>query len=61
MGLTQWFLNFSGARTNKNILVIREAQNIDLSWDSRTTGGPRSRLWESLVSYKGNMAIEVET
>jgi hypothetical protein len=28
--LRQWFPNFSGARTTKNILVLREAQNIDL-------------------------------
>jgi len=27
--LKQWFPNFSGARTTKNHLVVREAQNID--------------------------------
>jgi hypothetical protein len=35
--LGQWFPNFSDARTTKNILVLREAQNIDLYLDSRTT------------------------
>ena len=33
----QWFPNFSGARTTENILVLREAQNIDLYRDSLTT------------------------
>ncbi len=28
--LGQWFLNFSGAQTTYNILVLREAENIDL-------------------------------
>jgi hypothetical protein len=36
-GLQQWFPNFSGARTTWNNLVVREAQNIDLYRDSRTT------------------------
>ncbi len=44
--LDQWFPNFSVARTSLNILALREAQNIDLYRDWRTTSGPRSRLWE---------------
>jgi hypothetical protein len=35
--LGQWFPNFFGARTTLNILVLREAQNIDLYRDWRTT------------------------
>jgi len=35
--LVQWFPNFSGARTTWNNLVAREAENIDLYRDSRTT------------------------
>ncbi len=42
--LGQWFPNFSGARTTKNILVLREAQNIDLYWDSQTT-------WASMADH----------
>jgi hypothetical protein len=29
-GVDQWLPNFSGAWTTKNILVLREAQNIGL-------------------------------
>ncbi len=47
--LRQWFPNFSCARTTLNILVFREAQNIDFYMDWRTTCGPRSKLWESLT------------
>ncbi len=43
--LGQWFPNFSDARTTKNILVIREAQNIDLYGDWRTT-------WASLADHQ---------
>jgi hypothetical protein len=53
----QWFQNFSGERTTLNILVLRKGQNIDfpgiklpLELISRTTSGPRSRLWELLYS-----------
>ncbi len=35
--LTQWFPNFSSVETTWNILVLHEAQNIDLSRDWRTT------------------------
>jgi len=35
--LIQWFPNFAGARTTKNIVVVRGAQNIELNNDSRTT------------------------
>ena len=35
--LVQWFPNFSGLRTTQKNLVIREAQNIQLYRDWRTT------------------------
>ncbi len=35
--IAQWFPNYSGTRTTWNNLVVREAQNIDLNRDSRTT------------------------
>ena len=35
--LEQWFPNFSATQTTKNILVVREAQNIDLDRDLPTT------------------------
>ncbi len=54
-GLSQWFPNFSGARTTQNIFVLREAQNFDLHFIggpveliARSFSGPRSKLWESL-------------
>ena len=37
MGLGQWFPNFSATQTTENILVVREAQNIDLDRDLPTT------------------------
>ncbi len=46
--LGQWFPNFFCVQTTENNLVVSEAQNIDLYKHSRTTSGPRSRLWESL-------------
>jgi hypothetical protein len=33
--LDQWFQNVSGARTTKNILELRKAQNIDSYWYSQ--------------------------
>ncbi len=33
----QWFPNFSDTRTTLKNLVVREAQNIDLYWELRTT------------------------
>ncbi len=35
--LSQWFPNFSDTRTTLKNLVVREAQNIDLYWELRTT------------------------
>ncbi len=43
--LYQRFPNFSGARTTWNILVLLEAQNIDLDRDWRTT-------WANLVDHQ---------
>jgi hypothetical protein len=56
--LDQWFPNFSGARTTKNILVLREAQNIDLYWDSRTTWASMAdHLW-SAEQTLGNTVLD---
>ena len=43
--LVQWFPNFSGVRTTWNILVLREAQNIDLYKDWWTT-------WATLADHQ---------
>ena len=43
--LKQWFPNFSGARTTSNFLVHRQALNIDLYGDSRTT-------WANLADHQ---------
>ncbi len=52
----QWFPIFSGARNTLNILVLREAQNIDLYRDWRTT---RDNLADHLWSAEQTLGITV--
>ncbi len=43
--LMQWLPNFSGTRNTSNILVLRQAQNVDFYRDWRTT-------WANLVDHQ---------
>ncbi len=59
--MEQWFPNFSGTRTTKNILVLLEPQNIDLYWDSRTTWASLADHFWSTEQTLGNTALEQQT
>jgi hypothetical protein len=54
--LGKWFPNFFGSRTTCKNLVVREGQNIDLYWDSRTTSANLANHQRSAEQTSGTTA-----